>query len=103
VRELALAKRLHRHFLSDKGRVGTREREDYHQPPDVNYIEAFAKVNFPCGLNSESLVCKGNYRSETGVNSSIEMAGGWQPSLGFQDRGLEMATFSFLAILSHRM
>jgi len=26
----------------------------HHQPPDVNYFEAFAKVAFPCRLNSES-------------------------------------------------
>ena len=42
----------------------------------MNCIEAFAKVDFPCRLNSESLVYRGDHHSETGVDSSLEVAGG---------------------------
>ena len=46
------------------------------QSPELNCIEAFAKVDFPYRLNSESLFYRGNHRSETGVNSSLEVADG---------------------------
>ena len=47
-----------------------------HHTPGVNYIKAFANVDFPCGVNSESLVCRGNHHSEIGVHRS----GGWWQS-----------------------
>ena len=43
-----------------------RKPESYNQTPDVIYIEAFAEVDSPCRLNSESLVCWGNCFSQQG-------------------------------------
>jgi hypothetical protein len=70
---------LYRANVSWKYIIGTHSPvrlTDPHQPPEVQYIEAFAEIDFTCRLNFESLDCRVNYRSEMGFNSSLQVAGG---------------------------
>ena len=55
------------------------EEEDaarLHQQPEVNYFDVLEKGDFPCILDSESLVFRGNRPFRNGVNSSLLVAGG---------------------------
>jgi len=47
-----------------------------HQQPEVNYFDVLEKGDFPCILNSESLVFRGKRPFRNGVNSSLLVAGG---------------------------
>ena len=39
----------------------------FHQQPDVNFIQAFEKVDFPCTVHAQRVPFKGNqFRAETG-------------------------------------
>jgi hypothetical protein len=57
-------------------RLGHPRPSGHHQPPQVNYRPLIQNDGFPCRLKAESLVCRGNHHSETGVDSSLEVAGG---------------------------
>ena len=47
-----------------------------HQTPEVNYRPRFQNDDFPCRLNSQSLVCRGNQPLRKPRYSSLLVAGG---------------------------
>ena len=65
-----------KHVNERTAQQSTQARKGYHQPPEVNCIEAIAKVDFCCRLNSRSLVCRGIPLLRERGTSSFEVAGG---------------------------
>jgi hypothetical protein len=47
--------------LNSRLESNKEEEEGYHQPPDVNYIELLAKVDFPCRVNAFTLQGQSNF------------------------------------------
>ena len=66
-------------------RVYSRMVVGGHQQPDVNYIQVLEKVDFPCTVNAQHLLFKGNQlKAETGSIVHIWLLVGDTPRSGLQ-------------------